>query len=344
MSPMVSVVVPIYNVEKYLPRCIESVLLQTFTDFELLLVDDGSLDNSGAICDEYALKDARVKVLHQENKGLSGARNVGIENSVGNYVVFIDSDDYVKDNYLCNLLRILPDDISGMGFVVQGCIKCFENGEEIKMTTLSPHIYHPKEIDCLFTCEKEIWGIFSACAKLFGRAFLNKYSIRFDETLRFTEDIPFILRCMSVCDYMVVGKDHDYCYISYPGTMSRKVYPFLVEYRTFSVCQNEIRNLVRKCSLSTEGEDKLFKTILFIFSTLLKSDYHYLESVSRKERIANLHCVRKNEMEYLKRYYSPSYLADKIGRKLLILGLIRCYDIYYHLLIKLNFKKIYAPL
>lgn len=112
MNPMISVIVPVYNVEKYLSRCIDSVLMQTFTDFELLLVDDGSPDNSGMICDEYALKDVRVKVLHQENKGLSGARNAGIENSVGNYVVFIDSDDYVKDNYLCNLLQILPDDIS----------------------------------------------------------------------------------------------------------------------------------------------------------------------------------------------------------------------------------------
>lgn len=72
MNPMISVIVPVYNVEKYLSRCIDSVLMQTFTDFELLLVDDGSPDNSGMICDEYALKDVRVKVLHQENKGLSG--------------------------------------------------------------------------------------------------------------------------------------------------------------------------------------------------------------------------------------------------------------------------------
>lgn len=344
MNPMISVIVPVYNVEKYLSRCIDSVLMQTFTDFELLLVDDGSPDNSGMICDEYALKDVRVKVLHQENKGLSGARNAGIENSVGNYVVFIDSDDYVKDNYLCNLLQILPDDISGMGFAVQGCIKCFENGERIKITTLSPRTYYPEEIEHLFTREKDVWGVFSACAKLFERTFLNKYSIRFDETLHFTEDVPFVLRCMSVCDYMVVGKDHDYCYISYLGTMSQKVYPFAVEYRTFSVCQNEIRDLVKKRSFSTKGENSLFKTIHFIFSTLLKSDYHYLGSVSRKERIANLYCVRKNDMEYLNRYYSPSYLADKLGRYLLMLGFIRCYDIYYKILIKLNFKKIYAPL
>ena len=98
MNPEISIIVPVYNVEKYLKRCIDSILNQSFTDFELILVDDGSTDNSGEIIDEYAIKDERIKVIHKENGGLSSARNVGIEYSKGNYIAFVDSDDWENVN------------------------------------------------------------------------------------------------------------------------------------------------------------------------------------------------------------------------------------------------------
>lgn len=93
-----SIVVPIYNVEQYLSECLNSILSQTFTDFELILVDDGSKDNSPLICDEYAQKDERIKVIHKQNGGLSDARNVGTNEAKGSYIVYLDSDDYYCDN------------------------------------------------------------------------------------------------------------------------------------------------------------------------------------------------------------------------------------------------------
>lgn len=96
----ISIVVPVYNVERYLNRCISSILKQTFTDFELILIDDGSKDYSASICDEYKEKDSRIKVIHQENAGLSAARNKGIEVSNGKYITFIDSDDFIHPNML----------------------------------------------------------------------------------------------------------------------------------------------------------------------------------------------------------------------------------------------------
>ena len=93
--PQISVIVPVYKVEEYLPRCIDSILAQTFTDFELILVDDGSPDNCGEICEKYAEKDSRVQVIHQENKGVSVARNLGIEKAQGKYTAFVDSDDSI---------------------------------------------------------------------------------------------------------------------------------------------------------------------------------------------------------------------------------------------------------
>ena len=121
--PMISVIVPVYKVEKYIHRCIDSILAQTFTNFELILVDDGSPDNCGAICDEYAAKDARIHVIHQENGGLSAARNAGIDwafaNSDSQWLTFIDSDDWVHLQYLQRLLVAAEDrgvDLSVCGY------------------------------------------------------------------------------------------------------------------------------------------------------------------------------------------------------------------------------------
>lgn len=103
---MISVIVPVYNVEKYLGECICSILKQTFTDFELILIDDGSLDSSGKICDQYAKSDKRIRVIHKKNGGLSDARNAGTIISHGHYITYIDSDDYVSKYYLETLYRL----------------------------------------------------------------------------------------------------------------------------------------------------------------------------------------------------------------------------------------------
>ncbi len=94
--PELSIIVPVYKVEKYLPKCIDSILAQTFRDFELILIDDGSPDNCGAICDDYAARDSRIKVIHQENAGVSAARNAGLDIAAGTYLGFVDSDDWIE--------------------------------------------------------------------------------------------------------------------------------------------------------------------------------------------------------------------------------------------------------
>lgn len=106
---MISVIVPVYNVEPYLRQCIDSILAQTYRDFELILVDDGSPDNCGAICDEYARRDSRIRVIHQENGGLSAARNAGIDIATGEYISFVDSDDWVHPEYLAYLYRAVQE-------------------------------------------------------------------------------------------------------------------------------------------------------------------------------------------------------------------------------------------
>ena len=103
-SPLVSVVVPIYNTEKYLRNCLDSIIAQTNQNLEILLVDDGSTDSSGKIADSYAKKDTRIKVIHQKNTGLSSARNTGINHSSGEYLTFVDSDDYIATQMIEKML------------------------------------------------------------------------------------------------------------------------------------------------------------------------------------------------------------------------------------------------
>lgn len=122
---LVSIIIPVYNVEKYLRECLDSVIRQTYKNVEILVIDDGSSDLSGKICDEYALRDTRIKVIHQENSGLSGARNRGIDLSSGDYLIFLDSDDYLEKDILEQL--VIAIEKHKCDIAVSGIIYCDEN-------------------------------------------------------------------------------------------------------------------------------------------------------------------------------------------------------------------------
>ena len=117
--PLVSVIVPVYKAEKYLHKCVDSLLAQTMTDFEVLLINDGSPDRSGAICDEYAAKDSRIRVFHKENGGVSSARNLGILESQGKYITFVDSDDWLSPCYLADFELDIVSNFSNF-IIIQG--------------------------------------------------------------------------------------------------------------------------------------------------------------------------------------------------------------------------------
>ena len=107
--PLLSVIVPVYRVETYLPKCLDSLVGQTYADLEIILVDDGSPDRSGAICDEYAARDSRIVVIHQENRGASQARNAGLDRATGEFVAFVDSDDYLDFSMYENLMKAVVE-------------------------------------------------------------------------------------------------------------------------------------------------------------------------------------------------------------------------------------------
>lgn len=189
-APKISVIVPVYKVEKYLPECIESVLAQTFTDFELILVDDGSPDDSGKICDAYAARDPRIRVFHKENGGVSSARNLGLDYARGEWVAFVDSDDWVERDYIDTLLRGL-DAADDADFVhcrmrVDSAVFSREVAHGI------PGVF-PAKAFFLGALDGKGCGGGPYC-KLFSKEILEENKIRFEEEISIFEDLLFILR------------------------------------------------------------------------------------------------------------------------------------------------------
>lgn len=144
MEDLISVIVPVYNVEKYINRCIDSVLKQTYKNIEIILVDDGSTDDSGKICDEYAKKDKRIVVIHKENGGLSDARNAGIDIATGLYISFIDSDDYVENNYIEILYNSIIKNKTDMAIGSHKVI--YDTGTVLEKATGEESVLEPKEV------------------------------------------------------------------------------------------------------------------------------------------------------------------------------------------------------
>lgn len=195
---MVSCIIPVYNTEKYLPRCIESVLAQTFVDWEMLLIDDGSTDASGSICDEYAAKDERIRVFHKENGGISSARNVGLNYAQGEWIFFVDSDDSLPKTSLESLLSRSSDAniIAGGFFFVFGGDKIVETLKEPKFTS--------RDLD------RKIPTAYMAT--VWGKLFKRKICPMFDERVRFAEDTLFILSCVRETDRIKLVDDTVYTY------------------------------------------------------------------------------------------------------------------------------------
>lgn len=140
----ISIIVPVYKVESYLSRCIDSILAQTYQNFELMLVDDGSLDRCGEICDNYAKKDDRIKVIHQPNRGVSAARNAGLDLATGDYIGFVDSDDYISINMYSDMIKLL--EVNGLDIII--CTAFVVKGYKVKGSTGDGRltIYDKKEI------------------------------------------------------------------------------------------------------------------------------------------------------------------------------------------------------
>ena len=196
--PTISVIVPVYNVEKYLRSCIDSILAQTYTDIEVLLVDDGSTDGSGAICDEYAQKDSRVRVFHKENGGVSSARNLGLDKALGSYFLLCDSDDAIHPQ-LCEM-AITKIQKNGLDCLIYG-YRCVD--EETTLVEIQYDIPKIENIE-LMNCEQVLQEILRgnrfrmlACNKLYKAELWE--NIRYPVGRKYGDDTSVTYRLMDLC-------------------------------------------------------------------------------------------------------------------------------------------------
>ena len=195
---MVSIVMPAYNAEKYIGECIDSILSQTFTDWELIIVDDGSSDGTPLICRQYAGKDPRIKVIRQENRGVSGARNRGLENVSGGYIAFVDADDYLPPESLSVRVEL----ICGADMAVAG-YELFNKGgilERMPRCVRKEWDTHEAVRNIIAAGELGYQGY--TVNKLFRTELIEKHGIRFNDALPFNEDrlfcVSYALQCSTV--------------------------------------------------------------------------------------------------------------------------------------------------
>ena len=193
VAKMISIIVPVYKTEDYIEECIRSILQQTYKEFELILVDDGSPDRSGQICDKYAKNDSRIKVIHKENQGVSAARNNGLDLASGEYVCFIDSDDYVDKDYI----RILAEGITQGG--LSSC-KMNVTGEAI----LSDHKDYLQPDQAQISClsANGMGGVIAG--KLYDLSIINANSLRFEQDISICEDLLFAVQYLKYATGYVV--------------------------------------------------------------------------------------------------------------------------------------------
>lgn len=245
--PKISVIVPVYNTEKYLHRCIDSILAQTFTDFELLLIDDGSKDSSGKICDEYAAKDSRVRVFHKENGGVSSARNLGLDNAQGEWIAFVDSDDQTLPNLLETYMDLRERD-KQTDLCICGMTPDYSMSADYKIynTTVDYNGNIKEALISLSGCQM----IGSLCNKLFRRHIIEHNTLRLNENFKFREDEDFLLRYM--CHVQRVASTSENCYIYFIPDFKKKysgIDNFPVSLSMYSsilqIFDNEVNNITK---------------------------------------------------------------------------------------------------
>ncbi|MGF0018731.1 glycosyltransferase family 2 protein [Sporofaciens sp. SGI.106] len=314
----VSIIVPVYQVEQYIRQCVDSILAQTFTDFELILVDDGSKDQSGKICDEYARMDARVKVIHQNNSGVAVARNNGIAYSNGRYLCFVDADDWIEDTMIAKCVSQIKEygaDVLRHGHIMElwkdgKCVnKEIKNAPNfVKVLT---HDQIAKKMEKFWpNCSNYVWNYF------FKREAIGQ--IQFPE-IQISEDHVFVLEVLENCRRICFLSEDSYHYCMRMGSSANRWQ------ETGICCQLE---MIRTChnfmdSFGIKAERK--KSLM---SNNILSAYSYAIYLlcfpeckwSVKEKMAKISEVRK-ELE-IDQYTSYSVLtglsiADKIKQQLI---------------------------
>lgn len=201
MSPKISIIVPVFNAESYLARSLDSVITQEYHDWECLLVDDGSTDSSGQICNDYADKDSRFRVFHKANGGVSSARNYALSKALGEWITFLDADDALDKDYLSPISDDVQEDL---------VIGSYKRSDNDRIDSLQDGIYADRELPVFFAKNLACLHLRTPWAKFFRKALIG--DLRFDESLRLGEDTLFCQCYYVKCESVKVDSSREYLY------------------------------------------------------------------------------------------------------------------------------------
>lgn len=296
--PTISVIVPVYNAQKHIHRCVDSILAQTFTDFELILVDDGSPDNCGAICDEYAAKDSRIRVIHQENQGQAAARNHAVAVACGEWVCFVDSDDMIHPQMLEHLYRAAQE--PNVGISVCGATEA--EAVPANFTAELPCSYHTMQMDetglqnLYETGVHRYWVIWG---KLIKKEIAEKIPF---EVGRIYEDNAVACRWLHTAKVITNTECRYYFYqINPKGTTQSKLTPRKLDY---------LWALEQQLNFYQEVHyGKMREIILKIFLTTAVSYYFQFKDVLKQADTAE--AIKK----HIARVYCKHFMYDKLEQR-----------------------------
>lgn len=275
---MVSIIVPVYNIKQHLSVCVESLWKQTYEQLEIILVDDGSTDGSGTLCDEFAWQDPRIRVIHKENGGLSSARNAGLENAAGDWILFVDGDDYLVSTAVEQLVQVAEEDADFVQFLYR----------ETEDTSWEPGMQEGNIQICtnaqdFFRMMYQLGGTgASACTKLYSRGVFRQ--LRFCEGLRH-EDEELMTRLLPVCTKVIYTDLVLYGYVTRPGSIVHSGFRpksmdifFIMEARIRALEQLGLEDLVK------DTKQRIFQTAAWQYCLARKSGLKK-ESKQLKARI-----------------------------------------------------------
>lgn len=326
--PKISIIVPVYNAEQWLERCVDSIVAQTYADWELLLIDDGSTDCSGTICDRYAASDPRIRVFHKPNGGVSSARNLGLDHAKGEWITFVDSDDWVGLNYLKNLYA----NTKGHDLIIAYANIYYKDGR-IETEKYPSYEVTEDNADWLFTRSDMSWHT-SPWSKIYRYELIEKNNLRFDEKIHIGEDAVFLYSYMLLSSKIFISNHTDYCYQSQlDGSLTKKINTVDSELYTMKSIEELTNKLISKFKLGDDSIKELRWLNASYIGRVLNSLYHSKNCYDERLRI-----IKRLDIDTYIQHIGKDCLKTKFLILLLRLRLYNIYDFcrYFNSLIKSN--------
>lgn len=307
----ISVIIPIYNAESFLNECLVSIQEQTFSDYEAWLIDDGSTDNSGTICDNFAANNKLFHVIHKKNGGVSSARNAGLEKVNGEWICFIDADDTVEKEYLSTLYQFanMQKDI----LIIQG-FKTFLPDNTYIDKRFTNQLYNSSEIYKTFQ-DLNINRCGYPFGKLYNAEIIRHHHLRFVESIHYAEDVMFMLTYLTHCSAIqtVEGMNYNYYIRKNIQSLSKRIFVFESEYACYQLYLKRIGELKQRFNLTETSLRKVYNVISeYLIRRSIGALYQKQTRKPRQERLIILKRLTPTQLDFLHTYYKECSWFHKL--------------------------------